>query len=63
MNCLYEVVMVPMSMYRAEARSIQSAERRKMNVLRMCLRSFVGMLRMDGVRNEEVYKRAGIETK
>ena len=33
-----------------------------MNVLEMkCLRSLVGVSRMDRVRNEEVRKRAGIE--
>ena len=41
---------------------MRSAKRRKVNVLEMkCLRSLVGVLRMDGVRNEEVCKRAGIE--
>ena len=39
-----------------------SAERRKVNVLEMkCLRSLVGVSRMDRVRNEEVRRRAGIE--
>ena len=34
-----------------------------MNVFEMtCLRSLVGMLRMDGVRNEEVPRTAGIES-
>ena len=38
------------------------AERRKVNVLEMkCLRSFVGVLRMGRVRNEEVRRNAGIE--
>ena len=33
-----------------------------MNVLEMkCLRSLVGVLRMDRVRNEEVHRRDGIE--
>ena len=33
-----------------------------MNVLVMkCLRSLVGVSRMDGVRNEEVSRRSGIE--
>ena len=39
-----------------------SAERRKVNVLEMkCLRSLVGVSRMDRVRNEEVRRKAGIE--
>ena len=41
---------------------MRSAERRKVNVLEMkCLRSLVGVTRMDRVRNEEVRMRAGIE--
>ena len=42
---------------------MRSAERRKVNVLEMkCSRSLVGVSRMDRVRNEEVRRRAGIET-
>ena len=38
------------------------AERRKVNVLEMkCLRSLVGVSRMDRVRNEEVRRKARIE--
>ena len=41
---------------------MKSAERRKVNVLEMkCLRSLVGVSRMDRVRNEEVRRRAGTE--
>ena len=41
---------------------MRSAERRKVNGLEMkCLRSLVGVSRMDRVRNEEVRRRAGIE--
>ena len=41
---------------------MRSAERGKVNVLEMkCLRSLVGVSRMDRVRNEEVHRRAGIE--
>ena len=40
---------------------MRSAGRRKVNVLEMkCLRSLVGVSRMDRVGNEEVRKRAGI---
>ena len=57
-NCLY----VPTALYGAEAWGKRSAERRKENVLEMeCLRSLVGVSRMDRVRNEEVRRRAGIE--
>ena len=41
---------------------MRSAERRKVNVLDMkCLRSLIGVSRMDRVRNEEVRRRDGIE--
>ena len=41
---------------------LRGAERRKVNVLEMkCLRSLIGVSRMDRVRNEEVRMRAGIE--
>ena len=42
-------------MYGAEAWGMRSAERRNVNVLEMkCLRSLVGVSRMDRVGNEEV---------
>ena len=42
-KCLYEGVIVPTTLYGAEAWGIRSAERRKVNVLEMkCLRSLVG---------------------
>ena len=41
---------------------MRSADRRKVNVLEMkCLRSLVGVSRMNKVRNERVCRRAGIE--
>ena len=41
---------------------MRSAERSKVNVLEIkCLRSLVGLSRMDRVRNEEVRRTAGIE--
>ena len=61
-KCLYEGVIVPTALYRTEACCIKSAERRKANVLEIkCLRSLVGVSRVDRVRNEEVRRRAGIE--
>ena len=59
---LYKGVIVPTALYGAEAWGLRNTERRKVNVLVMkCLRSFVGVLRMDKVRNKEVRRRAGIE--
>ena len=61
-KCLYKGVIVPTALYGAEAWGMRSTERRKVNVLEMkCLRSLVGVSRMDRVRNEEVRRRAGIE--
>ena len=41
---------------------MRSAKRRKVNVLEMkCLRSLIGVSRMDRVRKEEVRRGAGIE--
>ena len=61
-KCLYEGLIAPTALYGAEAWGMRSAERRKVNVLEMkCLRSLVGVSRMDRVRNEEVRRRAGIE--
>ena len=60
---LYEGVIVPTALYGAEAWSMRSAERRKANVLEMkCLRSLVGVSRVDRVRKEDVRWRAGIES-
>ena len=54
-KCLYVGVIVPTELYEAEARSMRSAERRRVNVLEMKFwRSLVGVSRMDRVRNEEV---------
>ena len=61
-KCLYEGVIVPTALYGAEAWGMRSAERMKVNVLEIkCLRSLVGVSRIDRVRNEEVRRRAGIE--
>ena len=47
-NCLYEgVIIVTTALYGAEAFSMRSADRRKMNVLEMkCSRSLVGVSQM-----------------
>ena len=55
-------VIVPTALYGAEAWSMRSAEGTKVNVLELkCLRSLVGVSRMDRVTNEEVRRRPGIE--
>ena len=47
-KCLYEGVIVPTALCGAEAWVMRSAERRKVNVLDMkCLRSLIGVSRMD----------------
>ena len=58
-KCLYEGVIVPTTLYGAEVWGMRSAERSIVNVLKMrCLRSLVGVSRMDRVKNEEVRRRA-----
>ena len=60
-KCLYKgVFVIPTALYGAEAWSMRNAETRRVNILEMkCLRSLVGVSRMDRVRNEEVRRRAG----
>ena len=54
-KCLNEGVIVPMALYGAESWGMSNDERKKVNVLEMkCLRSLVGVSRMDRVRNKEV---------
>ena len=54
-KCLYEGVIEPTALYGAEGWGMRSTERRQVNVLEMkCLRSLVGVSRMDRVKNEEV---------
>ena len=49
-------------LYVAKAWGMRSAERRKVNFLEMkCLRSLVGVSRIDRLRNEEVRRRTGKE--
>ena len=55
---LYEVI-VPTALFAAETWGRRSAERRKVEMMR--LRSLVGVPRMDRVWNEEVNRSAGIE--
>ena len=58
-KCLYEGLILPTTLYRTESWGIRSAERMKVNFLEMkCLRSLVGVSRMDRVGNEEVRRRA-----
>ena len=53
-KCLYEGVVVPTALYGAEALSMRSAERRKVNVL---VKVKVNVSRMDRVINEEGHRR------
>ena len=61
---LYEGVVVPTAMYGAETWNVREAERNRLDVFEMrCLRSMVGVTRMDRVRNEEVRRRTGMVRK
>ena len=60
-KCPYEGEIVPTALYGAGAWGMRSAERRKVNVHEMkCLRSLVGVSRVERFKNEEVRMRAGI---
>ena len=55
-KCLYQGVIVPTALYRAEAWSMRSAERWKVNVPEMkCLISLVGAPRMDKGKGKVFY--------
>ena len=58
-KCQYEgIIVYPTALYRAEAWGMRRADQRKVNVLEMkCVRSLVGVSRMDIVRNEVVRRR------
>ena len=59
---LYEKVIVPTVTYGSECWGMKVSERQKLNVFEMrCLRSMVGVSRMDRVRNEVVRQRTGVE--
>ncbi len=61
---LYEGVVVPTVLYGAETWNVWEAERNRLDVFEMrCLRSIVGVTRMDRVRNEEVRRQARIVRK
>ena len=58
---LYEKVVVPTVTYGSELWGMKVSERRRLNVFEMkCLRSMVGVTRMDRLRNEEVRERTGV---
>jgi len=60
-RCLYERVVVPTVLYGAETWALRESERKKLNVFEMkCLRSMIGVSRMDRVRNELVRERTGV---
>ena len=59
---LYEGVIVPTALYRAETWNVKEEDRKRLNVMEMrCLRSMVGVSRVDRVRNEEVRRRVGVD--
>ena len=57
---LYEGVIVPTALYRAEAWGMRTSERRKMNVLEL-KRSLVGLSGMESIRKEVVRSTVGLE--
>ena len=63
-KCLYKVLFLPTLLARAEAWGMRSAERRKIIIHETkCLRSLVGVKRMNRVRNKELRRKTRIERK
>ncbi len=61
---LYEGVIVPTALYGAETWNIKKDERNKLDVIEMrCLRSMLGVSRMDWLTNVEVKRRTGVVRK
>ena len=61
---LYEAVIVPTVLYGAETWSVSEVDKKKLNVFEMrCLRSMVGVSRIDRVRNQSVRNRSGVVEK
>ena len=59
-KCLYEGVIVPT--VRSRGMGYENGGEKKVNAFQMkCLKSLVGVSRMDRVRNEEVRRKSGIE--
>ena len=57
----YEKVVVPIVMYGLESWGMKVTERQKLNVFEMkCLRSMIGVSRLDRVRNEVVRARTSV---
>ncbi len=57
-------VVAPTALYMAETWNVRESERNRLDVFEMrCLRSMVGVTKMDRVRNEEVRRRTGIVMK
>ncbi len=55
-----EGVVVPTALYGTETSKVRESERNRLDVFEMrCLRSMVGVTKMDRVRNEEVRRLAG----
>ncbi len=61
---LYEGVVVPAVLYGAETWNVRKTKRNMLDVFEMrCLRSMIGVTRMDRGRDEEVRRLAGIVRK
>ena len=61
---LYEAVIIPTVLYGSETWSVSEVDKKKLNVFEMrCLRSMVGVSRIDRVRNQSVRNRSGVVDK
>lgn len=61
---VYEGVVVPTALYGAKTWNVRQDERKRLDVFEVrCLRSMVGVMRMDRVRNEDVRQRTEVVRK
>ena len=59
---MYEGIVVPTALYGSEAWVLENKVKNRMDVAEMsCLRSMCGVTRRDGVRNEEIRRRCGLQ--
>ena len=57
---MYEGIVVPTALYGSEAWVLENKVKNKVAEM-SCLRSMCGVTRRDGVRNEEIRRRCGLQ--
>ena len=59
---MYEGIVIPTALYGSEAWVLENKVKNRMDVAEMsCLKSTCGVTRRDGVRNEEIKRKCGLQ--